>query len=83
MQPLWKCFVAGYFMGDALHVEKIHATVNWIWSTLEKPSKIDVLFIYKTTMFFKIEVPQIWSSVLKRRYWHFLEVPLVACEWSP
>jgi len=39
---LWKCFVVGFFMGDAPHVGSVHATVNRIWTVLEKSSKIDV-----------------------------------------
>lgn len=26
--PLWRCYVVGYFIGDALHIDTIHATVN-------------------------------------------------------
>ncbi|CAL9248188.1 unnamed protein product, partial [Arabidopsis halleri] len=32
--PLWKCFVVGYFMGDAPHLGTIHATVNRIWNSV-------------------------------------------------
>jgi len=28
---LWKCFIVGVFMGDALHVGIIHLTMNHIW----------------------------------------------------
>lgn len=82
-EPLWKCFVVGYFMGEAPHVGKIHVTVNRIWASPGKPSKIDVQFISPTTVLFRIEDPVMRLRVLKRRYWHFSDVPLVACEWSP
>lgn len=78
-EPLWKCFVVGYFMGDAPHVGTIHfhAAVNHIWSNSEKSSKIDVQFINKATMLFWIENSRIREWVLKRRYWHIRDIPLV------
>ena len=55
--PLWKSFVVGYFMGDAPHVGSIHATVNRIWSTPRSGSRIDVQFIEKKTVLFRIDNP--------------------------
>lgn len=81
--PLWKCFVAGHFMGDAPHVGTIHATVNRIWTVLEKESRIDVQFINKTTVLFRKDSQRIREHVLKRRYWHIANVPLVINEWNP
>ncbi|KAH0903606.1 LOW QUALITY PROTEIN: hypothetical protein HID58_043109 [Brassica napus] len=49
------CFVAGYFMNDAPHIRSIHATVNMIWNLPGKKSKIDVQFIGKMTVLFRIE----------------------------
>ncbi|CAH2035642.1 unnamed protein product [Thlaspi arvense] len=40
--PLWKSFVVGYFIGEAPHNGKIHATVNRIWAVSGNPIKIDV-----------------------------------------
>ncbi|RID65616.1 hypothetical protein BRARA_D00800 [Brassica rapa] len=47
VEPLWKSFVVGYFMNDASHIGMIHSTVNRIWSSPGKVSKIDVQFIGK------------------------------------
>lgn len=82
-EPLWKSFVAGYFMGDAPHVGTIHTTVNRIWSNLEKYSKINVQFKNKTTVLFRIESSRIRERVVKRRYWHIGDIPLVLNEWNP
>ncbi|CAH2070543.1 unnamed protein product, partial [Thlaspi arvense] len=72
-EPLWKCFVAGYFIGDASHVGRIHATVNRIWAVPGKGGKIDVQFIGKNLVLFKIDNEQIRSRVVRRRYWHVSE----------
>lgn len=81
--PLWKSFVVGYFIGDAPHVGPIHATVNRIWSSPRAGSKIDVQFIEKKTVLFRIENPQMRARVIQRKYWHVADVPLVVHEWSP
>lgn len=81
--PLWKCFVVGYFMGDAPHLGTIHATVNRIWNTVSKASRIDVQFLSPKTVLFRIESEQTRARVLKRKYWHIADVPLVVNEWSP
>ncbi|KAG7578884.1 hypothetical protein ISN45_Aa03g030490 [Arabidopsis thaliana x Arabidopsis arenosa] len=75
--PLWKNFVIGHFMGDVPHVGSIHATVNRIWTILEKTSKIDVQVINKTSVMFRIVNPMIRERVLKRKYWHIADIPLV------
>ncbi|KAF2564054.1 hypothetical protein F2Q70_00016839 [Brassica cretica] len=31
--PLWRCYVVGYFIGDVPHVGSIHATVNRLWTS--------------------------------------------------
>ena len=81
--PLWKSFVVGYFIGDAPHVGSIHATVNRIWSSPRNGSKIDVQFIEKKMVLFRIENPQMRARVIQRKYWHVADVPLVVHEWSP
>lgn len=81
--PLWRCYVVGYFIGDAPHVGSIHATVNRIWSSPKMGSKIDVQFLDKTTVLFRIENPQMRARVIQRRYWHIADIPLVVNEWSP
>lgn len=81
--PLWRCYVVGYFIGDAPHVGSIHATVNRLWSSPKMGSKIDVQFLDKTTILFRIENPQMRARVLQRRYWHIADIPLVVNEWSP
>ncbi|CAE6128896.1 unnamed protein product [Arabidopsis arenosa] len=43
--PLRKSFVVGHFLGDVPHVGTIHATVNRIWTILDKSSQIDVQHI--------------------------------------
>lgn len=81
--PLWRCYVVGYFIGDAPHVGSIHATVNRLWSSPKMGSKIDVQFLDKTTVLFRIENPQMRARVLQRRHWHIADIPLVVNEWSP
>ncbi|KAH0863393.1 hypothetical protein HID58_080604, partial [Brassica napus] len=58
VDPLWKCFVVGYFMNDAPHIGIIHSTVNRIWASPGKGSKIDVQFIGKRTVLFRVEDAQ-------------------------
>ena len=82
-KPLSQSFVVGYFIGDAPHVGSIHATVNRIWSTPRSGSRIDVQFIEKKTVLFRIENSQMRSRVIQRKYWHVGDVPLVVHEWSP
>ncbi|CAN6853760.1 unnamed protein product [Brassica oleracea] len=81
VEPLWKSFVVGYFMGDSPLIGSIHATVNRIWSMPK--SKIDVQFISKRTVLFRIEDEQMRKRVLRRKYWHIADVPLVVSEWNP
>ena len=81
--PLWKSYVVGYFIGDAPHVGSIHASVNRIWVSSKTGPKIDVQFIEKNTVLFRIENAQTKSRVLERNYWHIADVPLVVNEWSP
>lgn len=80
---LWKSFVVGYFIGDAPHVGTIHATVNRIWSSPKAGTKIDVQFIDKNTVLFRIDNSQMRARVINRKYWHISDVPLVVNEWSP
>ncbi|KAL0701311.1 hypothetical protein Bca4012_057433 [Brassica carinata] len=81
--PLWRCYVVGYFIGDPPHVGSIHATVNRLWSTAKMGSKIDVQFLEKNTVLFRIENPQARARVINRKDWHKADVPLVVNEWSP
>lgn len=81
VEPLWNNFVVGYFMGDSPFIGSIHSTVNRIWSTLK--SKIDVQFNSKQTVLFCIEDEQMRKRVLRRKYWHIADVPLVVSEWNP
>ncbi|WZZ70089.1 hypothetical protein YC2023_081459 [Brassica napus] len=81
--PLWKNYVVGYFIGDAPHVGSIHATVNRIWTSPGVKVKIDVQFISKTSVLFRIENEALQHKVLRRRYWHVTDVPLVINLWTP
>ncbi|KAG2281692.1 hypothetical protein Bca52824_052912 [Brassica carinata] len=81
--PLWRCYVVRYFIGDAPHVGSIHATVNRLWSSPKMGSKIDVQFLEKNTVLFRIENSQMRARVIQRRYWHISDIPLVVNEWSP
>lgn len=81
--PLWKSFVVGYFMGEAPHVRTIHATVNRIWNSAGRSSRVDVQFLNPTTVLFRIDNEQARLRVLKRRYWHIADIPLVVNEWKP
>ncbi|CAN6832360.1 unnamed protein product [Brassica oleracea var. botrytis] len=53
VEPLWNSFVVGYFMGDSPFIGTIHYIVNRIWSTPR--ARIDVQFISKRTVLFRIE----------------------------
>ena len=83
VERLWRSFIVGYFMNDAPHIGSIHATMNRIWSSPGKKTKIDVQFIRKTTVFFKIEDAVTRNKVLNRKFWHISEVPLMLGEWTP
>nr|VDD56607.1 unnamed protein product [Brassica oleracea] len=83
VDPLWKGFVVGYFMNDAPHIGSIHSTVNHICATPGKVSKIDVQFIGKRTVLFRVEDAQVRSRIIRRKFWHISEVPLVLNEWTP
>ncbi|KAH0866824.1 LOW QUALITY PROTEIN: hypothetical protein HID58_073846 [Brassica napus] len=72
---LWKNFVVGYFIGDAPHVGSIHATVNRIWTGPKAGTKIDVQFIAKNTVLFRIENDQMRNRVIQRKYWHIADIP--------
>lgn len=82
-EPLWRVFVVGYFIGDTPHVGSIHATVNRIWTAPDSKGKIDVQYIDKGTVLFRIENEALQNRVIKRRYWHISGYPLVLHEWSP
>lgn len=81
--PLWRCYVVGHFIGDAPHVGSIHAMVNRIWTQAKGSPRIDVQFIEKNTVLFRIENTQTRSRVLHRKYWHIADIPLVVNDWSP
>lgn len=80
---LWKSYVVGYFIGDAPHVGSIHATVNRIWAAPKGGTRIDVQFIEKNTVLFRIENSQMRARVIQRKYWHIADIPLVVNVWSP
>ena len=61
----------------------IHATVNRIWTIPGARVKVDVQFISKTTVLFRIDNEALRQKVLKRRYWHVADVPLVVNVWTP
>ncbi|WZZ27081.1 hypothetical protein YC2023_010482 [Brassica napus] len=54
-----------------------------IWTAPGFKGKIDVQFIAKDTVLFRIENEALRHRVIKRRYWHISDVPLVLHEWSP
>ncbi|KAF8105140.1 hypothetical protein N665_0162s0019 [Sinapis alba] len=39
-EPLWSAYIMGYFMGDDLHVGKVHTIVNMIFSFPNKIAKL-------------------------------------------
>lgn len=82
-KPLWSKFIAGYFIGDAPHIGKVHATVNRLWSSAEENSMIDAQFLSPKTVLFRIENDQMRQRVLRRHFWHIADIPLVVREWSP
>ena len=82
-EPLWKCFLVGYFMSEAPHIGSIHATVNRLWAQPGRKSRIDVQFIGKTTVLFRIEDAGTRHRVLSRKFWHISEAPLMVGVWNP
>uniref|UniRef100_A0A0D3BML3 DUF4283 domain-containing protein n=1 Tax=Brassica oleracea var. oleracea TaxID=109376 RepID=A0A0D3BML3_BRAOL len=82
-EPLWRSFIVGYFMNDAPHIGSIHAMVYRIWASQGKKSRIDVQFIGKTTVLFRIEDAAVRNRILKRKFWHISDVPLMLGEWTP
>ncbi|CAL9217216.1 unnamed protein product [Arabidopsis halleri] len=70
-------------MGDVPHIGTIHATVNRIWTIFDKSAKIDVQIISKTAVLFRIASPRTRERILKRKYWHIADIPLVVYEWNP
>lgn len=76
-QPLWSKYIVGYFISDAPHIGKVHATVNRLWTLPDKSSKVDAQFLNHKTVLFRIENDQIRSRVLRRHFWHIVDIPLV------
>lgn len=70
-------------MNDAPHIGTIHSTVNRIWSSPGRVSKIVVQFIGKKTVLFRVEDEQTRRRIVQRKFWHIGEVPLVLNEWNP
>lgn len=62
-------------MNDAPYIGSIHVTLNRIWAVQKKKSRIDVQFIGKTTVLFRIEDAEVCDRILKKNFWHILEVP--------
>ncbi|KAF3557014.1 hypothetical protein F2Q69_00013174 [Brassica cretica] len=81
--PLWASYLVRHFISDAPHIVKVHATVNRLWTSKEKPAKFDAQFINPKTVLFCVEDKQIRIRVLKRHFWHIVDVPLVVQEWTP
>lgn len=61
----------------------MHATVNRLWTSNEKPSKVDAQFIGPKTALFRVEDQQMRARILRRHFWHIADVPLVVQEWTP
>lgn len=77
-QPLWTNYVVGHFISDdAPHIGKVHATVNRIWSTPIKSSKIDAQFLNPKTVLFRIDDSIMRSRVLRRH------LPMIVQQWCP
>ncbi|KAG2323101.1 hypothetical protein Bca4012_058580 [Brassica carinata] len=75
--------MVGYFMNDAPHIGSILSTVNKIWASQGRTSKIDVQFIGKKTVLFLIEDEGVRNRVMRRKFWDIADVPLVVYEWNP
>lgn len=65
-EPLWLSYIMGYFMGDALHVCKVHIIVNMFWSFPDKLTKLMHSSLVPMTVFFRINNPHLKAKVLKR-----------------
>ncbi|VVA90806.1 unnamed protein product [Arabis nemorensis] len=82
-QPLWTSYMVGHFIGEAPHIGKVHATVNKIWTSGSRVSKIDAQFLNPKTVMYRIEDSMMRQTVLQRHFWHIGEIPLVVQEWNP
>lgn len=73
-KPLWSSCIVGHFIGDrSPYIGKVHATVNRLWSSKEKPAKIEAQFIAPKTDLFRIEDQQMKARVLRRHFWHIAD----------
>ncbi|KAG2321536.1 hypothetical protein Bca52824_014749 [Brassica carinata] len=63
--------------------DEILVDPNPLWRCYVMGSKIDVQFLEKNTVLFRIENPQARARVINRKDWHKADVPLVVNEWSP
>lgn len=77
--PLWKCYIVGYSIGDALRIGSIHATVNRIWLSTKIGPNFEVPFIEKNTLLFRRECLD-ERRVLQRKSWHVADVLFVVNE---
>ena len=68
-----RCFTCGFH--SCYGQQDLDCNEGWI--------KIDVQFIEKNTVLFRIENSLLRERVIQRRYWHVSDVPLVVREWSP
>lgn len=82
-QPLWNNYIIGHFIGDAPHIGKVHATVNRLWTSADKTSKVDAQFITAKSVLFHIDHDLTRSRVLRRHFWHIADIPMVVQDWSP
>ncbi|KAF8047324.1 hypothetical protein N665_3094s0003 [Sinapis alba] len=81
--PLWTSYLVGHFISHAPRIVKVHATVNRLWTSKEKPAKINVQFINPKTIPFYVDDKQMRLRILKRHSFHVADVPLVVHEWTP
>ncbi|KAF8051440.1 hypothetical protein N665_1725s0002 [Sinapis alba] len=80
--PLWTSYLVEHFISHAPHIVKVHATINQLWTSKEKPAKIDVQFINPKTVLFCVEDKQMRLRILKRYFFHIADIPLVVHEWT-
>lgn len=60
----------------------VHATVNRLWGLPYKKLKIDVQFLNKSVVLFKIDNEGVHTRVLRRKFWHIGDIPLMIDEWK-
>ncbi|KAF3587150.1 hypothetical protein F2Q69_00030033 [Brassica cretica] len=69
-------------VADVSIPEELLVDVDPLWKFLVA-SKIDIQFIGKKTVLFRVEDAHVRSKIIRRKFWHISEVSLMLNEWTP